>query len=419
MSVSVTRLSDGLTVVTDEMPWMGSVSLGAWVGVGARHEPAHLNGVSHLLEHMAFKGTERRSARTIAEEIEAVGGSINAYTSRETTAFYAKVLKDDAPLAADIIGDILQHSTLDAAELDRERHVVVQEINQANDTPDDIVFDLFQQAAYPDQPLGRPVLGTAEIVRNLSREAIRGFMVAGYTAPHVVVSAAGGIAHADTLRLVERHFRDLPAARVPEPGPAAYAGGHFREERDLEQVHLVVGFEGVPYRDPDFHAMAALAALYGGGMSSRLFQEVREARGLAYSIYAYAASYADTGMLALYAGTGPGDVPEMVEVVAAETAKLPATLTAAEIERAKAQLRASTVMSMESTSSRCEQRARQMMIFGRPLETGEILDDIAAVDLDSVRRAAERVLATPVTTAAIGPLSGLESDADLAARFRF
>jgi predicted Zn-dependent peptidase len=420
MATQVTTLANGLRVVTDEMPDTATVSLGAWVGVGARFEPAHLNGVSHLLEHMAFKGTRRRSARAIAEEIEAVGGHINAYTSRETTAYYVKVLKDDAALAVDIVGDILQHSTLEPTELDRERQVVVQEINQAFDTPDDIIFDWFQETAYPGQAIGRPVLGTAEIVRGLTRQSIFDFMAAGYTAPQMVVSAAGGIAHDAFVEMVDKGFSALPSACCAAPdAPALYTGGHFRQERDLEQTHLVLGFEGVPYRDPDYHALSVMAALFGGGMSSRLFQEVREERGLAYSIYAYASSYVDTGMFSIYAGTGPDEIPEMVAVIAAEAAKLADTLTEEEGARARAQLKASTIMGLESTSARCEHRARQLMIFGRTLSAEESIARIEAVDIEAVRRVARRVFSSPLTTAAVGPLARLESDDALAARFKF
>jgi len=420
MTVKITTLSNGLRVVTDEMPEAGTVSLGAWVGVGARFEPPQLNGVSHLLEHMAFKGTERRSARAIAEEIEAVGGHINAYTSRETTAYYAKVLKDDMALAVDIVGDILQHSTLDQEELDRERSVVVQEIHQALDTPDDIIFDWFQETAYPDQAIGRPVLGTAEIVRGLSRQTIFDFMAAGYTAPQMVVSAAGGLTHEAFLDEVGKTFGALPTACCAVPEAAArYTGGHFRESRDLEQTHLVLGFEGVAYQDPDYYALAVMAALFGGGMSSRLFQEVREARGLAYSIYAYASSYVDTGMFSIYAGTAPKEVPQMVAVIADEAAKLADTLTEAEVARARAQLKSSTIMGMESTSSRCEHRARQLMIFGRTLSPEETIARIEGVDIEAVRRVTRRVFASPLTTAAVGPLKHLESDEALAARFKF
>ncbi len=420
MTTRVSTLSNGLRVVTDEMPETATVSLGAWVGIGARFEPPQLNGVSHLLEHMAFKGTTRRSARAIAEEIEAVGGHINAYTSRETTAYYVKVLKDDAALAVDIVGDILQHSTLEPEELDRERQVVVQEINQAFDTPDDIIFDWFQETAYPGQAIGRPVLGTAEIVRGLSRQTIFDFMASGYTAPQMVVSAAGGISHDAFVEMVGAAFSALPPdACAAAETPARYAGGHFRQERDLEQTHLVLGFEGVPYRDPDYYPLAVMAALFGGGMSSRLFQEVREQRGLAYSIYAYSSSYVDTGMFSIYAGTGPEEVPEMVAVIADEVGKLADTLTEAEVARARAQLKASTIMGLESTSARCEHRARQMMIFGRPLSAEETIARIEAVDIEAVRQVARRVFASPLTTAAVGPLARLEADEALAARFRF
>jgi len=413
MAVTVSTLSNGLCVVTDEMPGVGSVAVGAWVGVGARSEPAHLNGVSHLLEHMVFKGTKKRSARDIAEEIEAVGGHINAYTSRETTAYYAKILKDDAALGVDILGDILQNSVFDPVELNRERGVIVQEISQANDTPDDIVFDHFQQAAYPDQPLGRPVLGTAEIINSLPRETIVDFMADGYTAPQMVVSAAGGIKHEHFVSMVEDTFGGLSPKSSLETQKSEYKGGRFREQRDLEQTHLVLGFEALPFKDPDFYALAVMTSVLGGGMSSRLFQEVRESRGLAYSIYAFASAFFDTGMLSVYAGTSPKDVPEMTDVVAEEIAKFADSVTEVEVARSRAQLRSSTIMGMESTSGRCEQRARQMMIFGHPISPEDTIEKINSVDLDSVKRVARRVFATPITTAMIGPEKNLMSNEEL------
>jgi len=275
-AIQLTRLPSGLTVVTERMERVETVSLGAYVATGSRHEQESENGVSHFLEHMAFKGTERRSAVQIAEEIEAVGGHINAYTAREQTAYYVKVLKEDTALAADIIGDILTHSTFEPEELERERGVILQEIGQANDTPDDIIFDHFQEHAYPSQPLGRPVLGSEAGIRSMPRTMLTGYMRRHYAAPNCVVAAAGALTHPQVLDLVNVHFADLPLDPVPAMLPAQYGGGEFREARDLDQVHIVLGFPSVGYGDRDYYPALLLSTLLGGGMSSRLFQEVRE-----------------------------------------------------------------------------------------------------------------------------------------------
>ncbi len=407
-SVRISRLDNGLTVMTDRMPSVETASLGVWVNAGTRHETADINGVSHLLEHMAFKGTERRSARGIAEEIEAVGGHLNAYTSREHTAYYAKVLKEDVGLAFDIIADILQHSTLDAEELAREQAVVVQEINQSIDTPDDIVFDYFQATAYPSQAVGRPVLGTAELVRAMSRQTVADYMRANYGAGRMILAAAGNIEHDAVVDLVQRQFTALPPSRPAPEDKARYQGGDFREERDLEQVHVVLGFDGVSYDDPDFYAVSVMSTLLGGGMSSRLFQEVREKRGLVYSIYSFASSYVDGGVFAIYAGTGADEVGEVIPLVCDEVMKVTAGIQPEEILRARAQLKASILMSQESTSSRCEQLARQMLAYGRPVPVDEVVAKIEAVDAEAAVKAAKRIFASAPTFAAIGPLANVE-----------
>jgi len=413
-----TRLASGLRVVTDPMETVETVSLGVWVEAGTRHEPEAVNGVSHLLEHMAFKGTERRSALDIAEEMDAVGGHLNAYTARDHTAYYAKVLKEDAGLALDIIADILQHSTLDPEELAREQAVVVQEINQAIDTPDDIIFDHFQAIAYPDQSLGRAVLGTEAVVRGMERDTILGYMRDHYSAPAMVLSASGRIDHDQLVAAAERAFAALPPPRGSETDTARYQGGDFREERDLEQVHIVVGFDGVTYQDPDYYAASVLSTLLGGGMSSRLFQEVREKRGLVYSIYSFASSYDDGGLFGIYAGTGEDEVAELIPVMCDEIVKVGAGVREIEVQRARAQLKASILMSLESTSSRCEQLARQMAIYRRPVSVAEVVDSIEAVTPEDCARVARRLFATIPTVAAIGPLARVESYDQIAARLK-
>jgi predicted Zn-dependent peptidase len=406
-TIRTTRLSSGLTVVTETMPHVGTVSLGAYVAAGTRHERPEENGASHFLEHMAFKGTARRSAAKIAEEIEDVGGHLNAYTARERTAYYAKVLKEDAPLAADIIADILQHSVFDAEEYERERGVILQEIGQANDTPDDIVFDHFQTTAYPDQPMGLPTLGTEDVIRAMPREALIGYMRQHYTPSRVVVAAAGAITHEAMLDLVAQHFTALPAGAADAPAPARYAGGEFRETQELDQVHLVLGFPSMAYDDPQYHAGLLLSTLLGGGMSSRLFQEVREKRGLVYAISSFLSPYVDGGTFGIYAGTGEKEVAELVPVVLGELAAVQQAVTEDELRRAKAQVKASLLMSLESTGSRCEQIAHHIHTWGRVIPMEESLARLAAVTTEDVAAAARRMFRSSPTLAAVGPVAKL------------
>jgi predicted Zn-dependent peptidase len=382
MTIQVTTLANGLRVVSDSMDTVETVSTGVWVEVGARHETPDVNGVSHLLEHMVFKGTRRRNAVAIAEEIEAVGGHLNAYTTRENTAYFAKMLKEDLDLAVDVIADLVQNAVLDSEELTRERAVIIQEINQSHDTPDDIIFDHFQHTAFPDQGLGRPVLGSANLVVALAEDA----------------------------------FGALSAGDPGDAEAASYAGGDYREARDLEQVHVVLGFEGIPYRDDDFYPLSALSTLFGGGMSSRLFQEVREKRGLAYSIYSFLSCHMDTGLFGIYAGTGEDEVADLIPVVCAEIARLGDGVSDNEVARTRAQIKASVLMALESTSSRCEQLARQMTVFGRPIPIDETVARIEAVDADAIRRAAGRVLTGRPTLAALGQIKRLEEFDQIAGR---
>ena len=403
-NVRVTTLPNGFRVATDRMDSVETTSLGVWAGVGTRDEPAEHNGVAHLLEHMAFKGTRRRSARDIVVEIEDVGGFLNAYTGREQTAYYAKVLAEDTPLVVDILADILQHSIFDAGELARERAVVLQEIGQAEDTPDDIIFDHFQEIAFPNQAMGRPVLGRAEIVRDLPRDIVAGYMASRYRAGQMVLAASGRVDHDALVAMASKLFADLPSGAVPPTERSRYAGGDGRFARDLEQVHIVIGFEGVTYTDPDYYVAAVLSQVLGGGMSSRLFQEIREKRGLVYSIHSFASSYADGGIFGIYAGTGEKEVAELMPVVCDELAKLPGDMGAQEVKRAAAQLRAATLMAREKPSARCEQLASQLLIYGRPIPPAEAVARIDAVTIDDLARLARRLLHSPPTLTALGPI---------------
>ena len=416
MSIQLTTLSNGFRVVSGRMDAVETVSVGVWVDVGTRHETKAVNGVAHLLEHMAFKGTKRRSAAAIAEEIEAVGGHLNAYTSREHTAYYAKVLKEDVALAVDILADILQNSSFDPAELDRERTVILQEIGQANDTPDDIIFDLFQEQAYPDQPMGRPVLGRPEIIESISRDSVAAYLHDNYAADRMVLAAAGHVDHDKLVGLAERLFSGIkPTAEVGTEA-ARYVGGELREIRDLEQVHLLLGFPGIPYLDPDHYAASVLSTALGGGMSSRLFQEIREKRGLVYSIYSFAHGYRDGGLFGVYAGTGEEEVAELIPTLCDELAKIADGLDESELKRARAQLKAGMLMALESTSARCEQLAQHLLAYDELLDVKEVVARVEAVDNVAVKRVAGGLLSGKPTFTALGPIEQIESFDSIAAR---
>ena len=420
-TINTTRLPNGLTIVTERMDRVETVSLGAYVASGTRNELAAENGVSHFLEHMAFKGTTTRSAAQLAEEVENVGGHINAYTAREQTAYYVKLLKEDLALGADIIGDILTHSTFAPEELERERGVILQEIGQANDTPDDIVFDHFQETAYPGQPMGRPTLGTDTLIRAMRRDTLTDYMRAHYTTGNVVIAATGNLHHQEVVDLAQRHFADLPTAALEKPEPGRYRGGEFRLQKELDQVHVVLGFPSVGYGDRDYYGVLLLSTLLGGGMSSRLFQEVREKRGLVYSIYSFSAPFLDGGLFGIYAGTGEEEARELVPVTLEELRKVqletgPDAIRQEELDRARAQLKSSLLMSLESTGSRCEQLARQLQVFGRIIPTAETVARINAVTLADVRRAAARMFRGSPTLTALGPVTHIPTLGEVAER---
>jgi predicted Zn-dependent peptidase len=412
----ITTLPTGLRVASETMPNVQTASVGIWVDVGARHETQEVNGVAHMLEHMAFKGTASRSAQAIAETIETVGGQLNAYTSREHTAYYARVLAEDLPLAVELLADILQHSTFDEGELARERQVVLQEIGQVQDTPDDLVFDLFQETAFPGQPLGRSILGPAEIVGAMPRDALLHYMGHHYAPPRMVLAGAGQVEHERLVDLAGELFGELPLAAEPAVEPAAYRGGELRQVRDLEQAHVILGLPAFSYLDDDFYALQVLSAMLGGGMSSRLFQEVREKRGLAYSVFSFAAAYRDAGVLGIYAGTGERETAELVPVVCEQLLDLVDRPGEEELKRARAQLKASLMMALESCFARSEELARHLLIFGRPVPPAEIVAKINAVDEAAIRRVGRRLLAGGMPTlTAIGPLGDLP-DLDAIAR---
>jgi predicted Zn-dependent peptidase len=415
MSVELSRLGNGLTIVTHRMAHLESVALGIWFEAGSRSEAPEEHGISHLLEHMAFKGTASRSARDIAETIEAVGGDMNAATSVDHTGYYLRLLKEHTELGIEILGDILCHSVFDPNELAREQHVIVQEIGAAHDDPEDYAFDLFQEAAYPGQPIGRTILGSPETVRSFTPADLRRFLAAHYRGARAVLSAAGNLDHERIVAWAERHLAELPAEAPPAPAPGIYCGGRQFEERPLEEVQLLIGFEGLAFRDPDLYAARLLAGILGGGMASRLFQEVREARGLCYAISAFDWPFADSGIFGIQAAAGEADVGQLVSVVLDELRRID-RIAPAELARAKAQLRASLLMSLESPAARAGQMARHVLIHGRPLALEEIVARIEAVSARRIADLAARIFATPPTLAGVGPTGALPHTDEVARR---
>ena len=415
MSVEVTRLPSGLSVVTDRMPHLESASLGVWAGAGSRNEAPDEHGISHLLEHMAFKGTKRRTSRQIAEEIEAVGGDLNASTSAESTGFYARVLKADVPLALDVLSDILSEPTFEPEELRREQNVIVQEIGAVEDTPDDLVFERLHETAFPKQPLGRSILGTPETVRSFNSARIRTYLSRNYRAPDMLVAAAGAVEHERIVAEAEKRFASFIGPAAPAPEPAHFGGGTRVETRDIEQVHIALALQGVPVRDEQLYSLQVFTSVLGGGMSSRLFQEVRENRGLCYAIHAFHMPYSDTGMFALYAGTDEADAPELMRVAIDQIAIATETLNEAEVARAKAQMKAGLLMALESSEARLGQIARQMLAYGRPIPLDEIVAKVDAVTVASARAAGRALIGRGrPAIAALGPGNGLESTAAIA-----
>jgi predicted Zn-dependent peptidase len=387
------------------MAGLKSASLGIWVGAGGRHERLEQNGIAHFLEHMAFKGTKKRNSLQIAEAIEDVGGYINAYTSREMTAYYVRVLEPDVPLAMDVISDIVLNSIFDSAEVEIERGVILSEIGQSLDTPDDVIFDWLQEVSYPDQPLGRTILGPEERVRSFTRDDLHAFVKEQYTPDQMVLSAAGAVDHDQLVKMAEVAFGGLEQRATRVLQPAVYKGGEHRVIKDLEQAHFAMAFETASYRNDEIYTAQVFSLTLGGGMSSRLFQEIREKRGLCYTIYAQAGAYVDTGSLTIYAGTSGTDLAELSMLCIDELRRSADDMSEAEINRARVQMKAGMLMGLESPSSRCERLARMVMIWGRVPGLDEVVNKIDAVDTGAVVEYAARLCASGVPSLALyGPV---------------
>ena len=405
MHTNITTLKNGLRIVTMERPEVETVSLGIWVKTGSAYETKANNGISHFLEHMSFKGTKTRTAFQISEEIEDVGGQSNAYTSREFTAYYAKMMKEDAELAVDVLTDSIKNSIFPEEELVKERDVVIQEIKQTIDTPDDIVFDYFQQTAFPNQALGRSILGPQEIVRSFGREDLLSYIQSNYAAENMVLCAVGNIKHDTFVKMVQERMSDFRSKTNFTTDSQKYVGGFFKEERPIEQTHVVLGFEGVFRQSSQYYDAAVLSTILGGGMSSRLFQEIREKRGLVYSVYSFTAAHSGTGMFGIYAGTEAKEVPVLMPVVIDEIKKIcNDKVSDKELNRAKMQLKSGVRMSLESSSSTAEMLARQNLIFNRSIPVPEIIEKIEACSTDSIQTLAQKIFAAKPTYALLGDI---------------
>jgi predicted Zn-dependent peptidase len=405
MSLQEHRLANGFRIVTEHMPGLASASIGVWVAAGGRHETLQQNGIAHFLEHMAFKGTAKRTSLQIAEAIEDVGGYINAYTSREVTAYYVRVLANDVALGLDVIADILRNPTLDPNEIEVERGVILQEIGQALDTPDDVIFDWLQEEAYPGQPLGKTILGPAERVSNFNRDNLIAFIGDHYGPEQMILSAAGAVDHDQIVKLAEKLFGDMPAKPLFQMKSASFKGGEMRQAKPLEQAHFAMGFESPSYAADDIYVAQIYASALGGGMSSRLFQEIRENRGLCYTIFAQAGAHADTGMMTIYAGTSAEQLPELANITIDEMKRAASDMSPAEVARARAQMKAGLLMGLESPSNRAERLARLVQIWDRVPPLSESIEKIDAVTTGDVRDLAERMAETaPAALALYGPV---------------
>ena len=413
--IRTTTIANGLRIASDTIDHVETVALGVWLNIGTRHETKSENGIAHMLEHMAFKGTANRTALDISKAIEDVGGYMNAYTSREMTAYYVRVLRKDVELAVDILSDILQNSTFDEAEFVREQGVVLQEIGRLNDTPDDVVFDHFQSVCFGDHPMGWATLGTEDIIKSLTPGAVKAYMDRHYGVKNMVFSAAGRVDHDELCGLVDKYFTKICDKGDQTPLPAEYVGGDFRQTKDLEQVHVVLGLPTVNMFHPAYYDYMILASVLGGGMASRLFHEIREKRGLVYTISADQYSYTDAGMLTVYAGTGPKEVAELLPVVCAELKKAASTITEEEVNRSINQMQAGLLMGLESTSHRCERLAKQMHLFGRVIPMEEVLEKLGRVNVKSVQAACQTVLTGRPTLTTLGLVEHVMAYDDLIA----
>lgn len=402
MTARLHRLANGLTVAVEPMDHVETLAVGLYIDVGARSEPEGLGGLAHMVEHMVFKGAGSRDARAIAEDIEDVGGSLNAWTARDHTVFHGRLLADDLALGVDMIADLVRAPTFDAEELEREKGVVLAELGESRDTPDDIVFDHLQAAAFPGQPIGVPVLGDEASIAAIDADTLKMWVRDQYRPSAMVLAAAGKVDEDALLKLAEARYGDMVQGSPPVAAPAAFATGNRQDRRRFDQVHLALGWHGVGYRDADLHALALFSSAAGGGMSSRLFQELREERGLAYSVYSWAQSYADTGLFGVYCAASQAQAGQALALARDVLSRTAEDMSEAELARAKVQAKAGLLMGLEGPAARCDHLARQVQIHGRIVPPAESVAAIDAVTLAQARAAGQRVLAGPHALATVG-----------------
>lgn len=405
--IKLTKLDSGLRVVTKKVESFESIAMGYWVEAGGIFEDDSNCGISHFLEHMAFKGTKSRTVKQIAYEIESVGGNMNAYTAKEVTAYHVKLLKNDRKIAIDILSDILQNPVFVKEELERERGVILQEICQTYDAPDDIIFDYFQKVAFADQQMGAPVLGYKEIVSKISSDDLRAYSSKYYNADNIVFSAVGNVSHEQILEEAAEYFSKFPKKSTQKDNvDYEYVGGSFSDIRDFEQVHAIVGFRGVPSAGKDYYTMAILSSILGGGMSSRLFQEIREKRGLVYNIYSFFSSFKNDGIFGIYSATTCDKLPELAEVLIVELLKIKDDIFEEEFQRTRAQFKANLLMSAENSIVSCERIVNQVLIFGKPIYQFELLEKLNSVTIEDVKALAKKMLQTKASVITVGKCDG-------------
>lgn len=404
----ITTLKNGLRIATDEMKDVETVSIGVFVKTGSRNEDIKINGISHFLEHMAFKGTAKRSAKQIAEEFEGIGGYINAFTSREKTVYYVKVLKEYGEFAVEFLADILQNSLFDKQEIKKESEVILQELAMTVDTPDDIIFDYFQETAFPNQALGLSILGLEKNIKNFSRTDFLKYIDKHYSYKNIVVSASGNIKQDDLNKWVKKYFTKLSDKEVAPIEESQYCGGFFKKEKKLEQVNYLIGFEGVSNHGKKYYEAQILAMILGGGMSSRLFQEIRENRGLAYSIYAFNSCFNDSGIFGIYGGTTPDKCEEMINSISDEIKKICDKIEDVELARVKTQFCASLKMAKESTSSRMQRLGSDILLFNKVYSDEDIVDKFKHITKKDITKIAQQIFSSKPTTAMIGKVKKIE-----------
>ena len=395
MNSKITKLKNNLRIITSTRPEAETVSVGVWLKTGSAYEKKEANGISHFLEHMVFQGTKNRTALEISEAIENKGGSMNAYTAREFTSFYAKMLKDDLELAVDVLSDLITKATFPKKNLNKEKEVVIQEIKQAVDTPDDIIFDYMQEKAFPNQSIGRSILGPIENVKSFDKKSLDSYISTNYAGENMVICAVGNFDEKKFIKMVEKRLSGIQPKVKFKPEKQKYIGGFYAEKRPIKQAHIALSFEGVNYHDNKYYPSTLLSSILGGGMSSRLFQEIRDKRGLAYTVYSFNNIHTQSGMLGIYAGTGKGQVKDLMPVIYQEINKIRnEKVTPQELERAKTQLKAGMLMSFESSSSTAEIFARQTLIYDRVLPIKEMVELIESVTFDDIQDIAQLVFSS-------------------------